>query len=401
MQRLPQLPRPDWRARLDAQGFHFHSIAPDGSDVSATEPRFAYWREDVAYRFTAAQIDQIDDASVELHAMCMDLAARLIEGGELDRLQIPAAAQALVEQSWRRRDPHLYGRFDLAYSGDGPPKLLEYNADTPTSIIETAVAQWQWKVDVQPRSDQFNRLHEALVERLAQIGQRFDVPRLHLACQTDSLEDTGNVEYLLDVALQAGWYAQLLDIADIGVLDNGRYVDGDDQPISACFKLYPWEWLAAEPLAAHLGQAPTLWLEPAWKMLLSNKALLPLLWQSHPGHPNLLEAHFDAAAFEGRPFVHKPLLSREGSNIRLVDAQGRTTLSTDGDYGGQAGICQAWTAIAAFPAPETSFMHGPREAMHAVLGSWIVGDQSAGLCVREDLTPITSNSAYFVPHYFD
>jgi glutathionylspermidine synthase len=36
----------------------------------------------------------------------------------------------------------LYGRFDLAYRGDGPPKLLEYNADTPTALFEAAVVQW-------------------------------------------------------------------------------------------------------------------------------------------------------------------------------------------------------------------------------------------------------------------
>lgn len=400
MQRILQTPRADWRARLDAQGFRFHSISPEGEDVSATEPRFAYWREDVAYRFTEAQVEQVYEASQELHAMCMALADRLVSRGELDRLDIPPAAQALVEASWRRRDPHLYGRFDLAWNGSGPPKLLEYNADTPTSIVETAVAQWQWKVDVQPQADQFNSLHEALVARLRQIGQRFDVPRLHLACQFDSLEDVGNVEYLMDAALQAGWYASMLDLGDIGVLDNGRYVDGDDQPIAACFKLYPWEWLVAEPLAAHLAGSPTLWLEPPWKMLLSNKGLLPLLWQAHPGHPNLLEAHFGPEPFGSRPHVRKPLLSREGANVTVLE-DGQATLATPGDYGGQRQICQAHTPIASFPAPETSFMHGPLPAVHAVLGSWIVADEAVGLCVREDITPITSNSAYFVPHYFE
>ncbi|OYU85829.1 MAG: glutathionylspermidine synthase, partial [Burkholderiales bacterium PBB5] len=243
MQRLPQVPRADWRDRLNAQGFRFHSINPEGEDVSATEPRFAYWREDVAYRFNEAQIEQLYAASNELHAMCLDLAGSLISGGQLDRLDIPPAAQALVEASWNRRDPHLYGRFDLAWDGTGHPKLLEYNADTPTSIIETAVAQWTWKVDVQPQADQFNSLHEALVARLSDIALRFARPQLHLACQFDSLEDVGNVEYLMDVALQAGWQASMLDLAEIGTLPDGQYADAQDQPISACFKLYPWEWL--------------------------------------------------------------------------------------------------------------------------------------------------------------
>lgn len=400
MQRLLQTPRPQWRQRLARQGFHFHSISPEGDDVSAHEPRFAYWREDVAYRFSGEQIEVVYEATQALHAMAMGLAGRLIDAGALDRLDIPPAAQALVQASWQARDPHLYGRFDLAWCGQGPPKLLEYNADTPTSIIETAVAQWQWKVDVQPQADQFNSLHEALVARLAAISQRYGTPRLHLACLTDSLEDVGNCEYLLDVALQAGWQASLLDLADIGLLDDGHYVDGDNQPIRTCFKLYPWEWLVNEPLAEALPRRRTLWLEPAWKMVLSNKALLPLLWEAHPGHPNLLPAYFDPEPLAGQRHVIKPLLSREGANIQLVDG-GQTQLATPGAYGGQRHIYQAHAPIASFPAPETSFMHGPLPAVHAVLGSWVVADEAVGLCVREDITPITSNSAYFVPHFFE
>jgi len=400
MQRIAQVPRAHWRERLNEQGFRFHSIDPDGHDVSGHEPRFAYWREDVAYRFTEAQIEQLYAASNDLHAMSMDLVGRIISRGDLGRLDIAAHAQALIEASWERRDPHLYGRFDLAWNGIGHPKLLEYNADTPTSIIESAVAQWTWKVDVQPQADQFNSLHEALVARLSDIGMRFARPQLHLACLFDSLEDVGNVEYLMDVALQAGWQASMLDLSDIGALPDGQFADAQDQAIRACFKLYPWEWLVHEPLAEHLPASRTQWLEPAWKMVLSNKALLPLLWERHTGHPNLLEAHFNAEPLGSARHVIKPLLSREGANITVME-RGQDVLSTGGAYGGQRCIHQAHATLASFPAPETTFMHGPLDQVHAVLGTWMVADDCVGLCVREDITPITSNSAYFVPHYFE
>lgn len=400
MQRLPQTPRSDWRRRLDAQGFRFHSINPEGEDVQASEPRFAYWREDVAYRFSAAQIDQLDDTTTELHAMCLALVGEVIRAGDLGRLDIAGDAQALVEASWVRQDPHLYGRFDLAWDGSGAPKLLEYNADTPTSLIETAVAQWHWKEDVHPGTDQFNSVHEALVARLTAIrGQRPDA-RLHLACLYDSLEDVGNTEYLLDVAVQAGWHAAMLDLSDIGLGDDGWYVDAQGAPIATCFKLYPWEWMVAEPLGAHLLTSPTRWLEPPWKQVLANKALLPLLWEAHPGHPNLLPAYFSPEPLAGQPHVKKPLLAREGANIDLVQ-DGAVTQATGGDYGAQRHIWQALAPLASYPAPEASFMHGPRERIHTVLGTWVVGDAACGLCLREDLTPITSNSAYFVPHWFD
>lgn len=402
--RLPQTPRPDWRRRLDDQGFHFHSIDAEGVDRSASTAKFLYWREDVAYRFSEAQVETLYAATQELHGMAMDLAADLVRSGDLTRLQLGDAAAALAVASWQAGDPHWYGRFDLSWAGVGPPKLLEYNADTPTSIIESAVAQWHWKQDVQPKADQFNSLHEALVERLQVIAGQCGFQRLHLAGLFDVQEDVGNLEYLLDVALQAGLEGQLLDMGDIGVLPDGCYADAQDQPLQACFKLYPWEWLVHEPLAEQLAARRTTWLEPAWKLLLSTKAILPLLWERHRGHPQLLPAHFSALPFESGadagPYLQKPLLSREGANIS-VHQQGQRTLQTPGPYGAEGFVYQALAPVACFAAPENTSIDGPLPAIHAVLGSWVVGDEAVGLCVREDPSPITKNTAYFVPHYFE
>lgn len=399
MKRVACTPRPDWRRQLDERGFNFHSIDEHGVDRSRETEKFLYWREDVAYEFTEAQVETLYEATRELHSLSMALAGDLITRGELDRLRIPAAAQALIEASWAAHDPHLYGRFDLSWNGQGAPKLLEYNADTPTSIVETAVAQWWWKEQVKPTADQFNSLHEALVERLQAVAAQTGIRSLHLACLFDSQEDVGNLEYLLDVALQAGLEGSLVDMADLGVLPDGRFADAQDRPIEACFKLYPWEWMVAEPLGASLGARQTRWLEPVWKMALSTKALLPLLWERHPGHPNLLAAHFTPEPFGREAHVRKPMLSREGANVSLV-RDGRTVLDTPGDYGREGFVYQAWAPLASFPAPEDSSVHGPLPAVHAALGTWVVGDEAVGLCVREDPSPVTKNTAYFVPHYF-
>jgi glutathionylspermidine synthase len=400
MKRVACTPRPDWRQRLDARGFGFHSIDEHGVDRSAETDKFLYWREDVAYEFTEAQVEHLYEVSRELHAMSMDLAADLIGRGDLDCLRIlPPAAQALVEASWAQRDPHLYGRFDISWNGIGEPKLLEYNADTPTSIIESAVAQWWWKEEVKPGADQFNSLHEALVERLRGIAAATGVTTLHLACLFDSQEDVGNLEYLLDVALQAGLAGSLVDMGAIAVAADGRFADGDDRPIEACFKLYPWEWMVREPLAPHLGARATRWLEPPWKMVLSNKAMLALLWERHTGHPNLLPAAFTPEPFGSRPHVRKPLLSREGANVSFIEG-GQAMLETPGDYGADGFVYQGLAPVARYAAPEATSIHGPLDAIHAVLGTWIVGDEAVGLCVREDPGPVTKNTAYFVPHYF-
>ncbi|WP_163333523.1 glutathionylspermidine synthase family protein, partial [Klebsiella aerogenes] len=84
----------------------------------------------------------------------------------LASLRIPERAWDAVRDSWRRGDPSLYGRLDFAYGGNGPAKLLEYNADTPTALYETGVFQWLWLEQalasgrLPAGSDQFNSVHE-------------------------------------------------------------------------------------------------------------------------------------------------------------------------------------------------------------------------------------------------
>jgi glutathionylspermidine synthase len=375
MERIAVKARPDWRERAAALGFDFHTI--DGA---------AYWTEDAAYLFTAAEIDAIEDATAALDAMCLDAVERVVKRDLYAPFGIDRRAAELIEASWRRRDRNLYGRFDLSYRTGEPPKLLEYNADTPTALFEASVVQWEWLQSEFPDADQFNSIHEKLLAAWPKLAlpQRL----LHFTCVRDHAEDRGTVDYLRDTALQAGLDARFLTIDRIGW--NGReFVDEEDTPIRALFKLYPWEWLVREDFVAHLGPSGIQLFEPAWKMLLSNKAVLSLLWEMNRGHPNLLPAAFRPEDIEG-PVVEKPLLGREGANVKLFargHGHGATTVS-DGEYGGAGVIYQALA-----PLPEFS-------GNHAVIGSWVIASQPAGIGVREDNGPITRNSSRFVPHLF-
>lgn len=369
-------PRADWRDRAAALNFDFHTIddAP-------------YWDESVYWEFSADEIDTIEDAADELHALSLQAVEHVIANDWLEPLGIRGLAAELVRDSWRRRDPSLYGRFDFAWTGDGPPKLLEYNGDTPTSLFEAAVIQWDWLEDFAPQADQFNSLHEALVERWQQLSRAGAIAApLHLTCATPHVEDEGTLRYLHATALAAGLSAKVLPIADIG-WDGRAFVDLDDQQIATLFKLYPWEWLAAEPFAAHLAPAGPTLLEPAWKMVLSNKGLLAVLWHLFPDHPNLLPAAFDRAAVAARRVVHKPLFSREGANVTIQDGPW-VTASVDGPYGAEGFVWQEWTPLAG------------AGSVTAVLGAWMVGDKCHGLGIREDEGPITRDSSRFVPHLF-
>jgi len=383
MQRIVCPERDDWRDTAKACGFDFHTI--DGE---------RYWDERGYYAFTLQEIEQqIERPTGEIDAMCLELVGRAIGDEQyLKRLKIPEAFWPLIADSWRRDEASLYGRLDLNLDGHGPAKLLEYNADTPTSIFEAAVFQWSWleqSIDrriVPKAADQFNSIHERLIEAWKKLGQG---RHLHLTGTTESEEDLGTLAYLEDTAAQAGLKTTLIDIEDIGWRDQGSgFVDLDDRDIALAFKLYPWECMFREQYGTKRKEAPTRWIEPPWKAVLSNKGILPLLWEMFEGHPNLLPAYFedDPRARElGASYVRKPLYSREGANVTLV-SEGVPFAEHVGPYGAEGFVRQALATLRNF------------SGQYPVLGSWLIDHTPCGLSIREDENPITGNSSRFLPH---
>jgi len=372
MRRHVCTPRPDWQKQVEQIGLTYHS-----------HENGPYWDESACYELTTHEVDELEKAANTLHRLCIDAAEQIIERDWWDRLRIPEAARPAILTSWERDDFSLYGRFDLAYDGTTPPKMLEYNADTPTALVEAAVAQWFWLEECRPAADQFNSIHERLIAAWRRRGGDL----VHFASVRDHDEDGMTVTYLRDTCEQAGLRTCWLAIEDIGWdTQASRFVDNELVPISNCFKLYPWEWMWAEDFAPHLAKTPTTFLEPAWKMLLSNKGILPVLWELYPDHPNLLPANDREGVLTG-DFVRKPLLGREGSNVSIFQAN-QPVFTSDGDYGAEGYIFQQRAKIPSF------------DGHHPVFGAWIVDHEAAGLGIREDTSLITGNLSRFVPHFF-
>ncbi len=376
MRREIRTPRPDWRPKVERLGLTFHTV--DG------EP---YWNEAAAYRFEASEIECLETATNELHEMCLAAVERTIERRELGRLGIPELAHAVIAEAWEADPPSLYGRFDLAFDGQGPPKLLEYNADTPTSLLEAAVVQWHWLQQAEPDADQFNSIWEGLVAKWKALKEEglLDSGLVHFGCM-DAMEDLMTTAVLMDTAQEAGLKVRLMPMREIGWDHDARkFVDGRQRSIHTLFKLYPWEWMlndAFGPLA--LASYPDVqWIEPIWKMVLSNKGILAILWETFPDHPNLLPAYFEGPR-DLVEFVRKPLLGREGANVAIHRREG--ILENPGPYDGPC-VFQAYARLPVF------------EGNHAVIGSWAIDGEARGIGVRESDGLVTEDTARFVPHY--
>lgn len=374
MQRISVEPRQNWQQAVEQLGFGFHS-----TDVP-------YWDESAHYAFTLSQIDQLERATNALWEMCLQAVEQVIKHQLWQLFAIPEFMVPHIIQTWEADAPALYGRFDLWYDGQQAPKLLEFNADTPTSLYEAAIVQWYWLQDFAPAQDQFNSIHEKLVDTWRLLKPHFHPGTLHFACVSDHLEDLTTTEYLRDCAMQAGLDTNFLYIGDIG-WDSAQksFVDLANQPMRNIFKLYPYEWMVHESFGQHLvaSAAQTHWIEPSWKMVLSNKAILPILWKLFPKSEYLLPAFFERNGMDN--FVIKPILAREGANISIIE-QGKLVESTSGEYGQEGFVFQELRKLPNFQG------HRP------VIGSWVIGQQAAGIGIREARGLITGNTSRFVPH---
>lgn len=365
MERISCTPRENYREIVEKQGFGFHE---------------SYWMEDACYCFTSAEIEALEKATAECYEMyCKAVEACLYDNRRLDALCIPAAVREAIVRSWEEDDYSLYGRFDFAFVS-GVPKLLEFNADTPTSLVEAAVIQWLWKEDVFPSHDQFNSIHEKMVESWKYIHERYQCGRYYFASISDCLEDNATLGYIISTAFEAGLVPYELDIRSIRH-ENGSLFAPDGMPIDCMFKLYPWEFMFAEDLTGCMTEM--CWIEPLWKALMSDKAMLPVLYEMFPRSPYILPAYAEPGKLGA--YCKKPVFSREGANVELVK-NGTILESSSGGYGKEGYIYQQLVDIPCF------------DGRYPVLGSWVIGGEAAGMGIRENTSRITDDMSHFVPH---
>ncbi len=417
--------RPGWEAQIATDGLVYNETLTGRGAMS-------YWREAQYYSLTTAETELLASAAdTLLGRMLVNAGDHIIEHKLYDKLAIPAWAVPAIERSWFDEAPSVYGRLDLRYGqpdgappdpGLAVPKLLEFNADTPTSLLESAVVQWNWLLGnaAAASRDQWNNIYDALVSawrrNLTAFANRTGrtVRTVHFAWS--SLDESGEDKFttlcLADAAREAGYEVAFVHTEDIKLAQSeellplngtavhpGRVLDQDGRRIDVIFKLYPWENLARDPFGKSilwntLQVEGTVWIQPPYAMLWSNKGVLAVLWELFGHDPELsrflLPTYFTGEEPSGfTSFAEKPLLSREGANVRLV-RDGVTIASRGGPYGSEGTIRQQLA-----PLPDFAGVDGPH---HPVLGVWLIDGEAAGLGIRESDGLITDNLSCFVPH---
>jgi len=369
-------PRHNWQAAVARHGLTGHTLA-DGTP---------YWDESAYWEFTSAEVDRLEAATAEIQRLALAAGDHILDHNRLAEMKIPDIAAARIRETWNSEPPAIYGRLDLAYDGR-QIKMLEYNADTPTGLVEAAVIQWYWLQECFPKEDQFNSLHEKLVAKWKDLLPYLKQP-VYFG-HDGSEEDFMTINYLRDTAQQGGHDTAPIAMHSVGWEDaRARFVDLERRPIESFFKLYPWEWLLSEKFGPHaletIGQVN--WIEPIWKMMWSNKALLAILWELNPGHELLLPAYLDGPR-DLKSYVRKPLLGREGAGIAVVE----NGTCVEGALSGESPQGYVYQALASM---------AQAGGKTAVFGSWLVDGEPAGMGIRESKGLVTNNTSCFVPHLF-
>ncbi|KAL8335271.1 hypothetical protein RB598_009458 [Gaeumannomyces tritici] len=429
MRRVHIEPRPNSSRLVQSQGLVFNQ------DPAPEHQHEVYWPDDRYYSFTTEEINLLERASRDVFEMLCEAADYLVQNPHIitGKMAIPAHCLRQIVESWDREPAFgsVYSRFDICFGGlDHPdlrlrvPKFYEFNADTPTSLLEGASIQWYWLEQTGHGPDQFNAIEESLVEawrrNLAEaekaLGHRPKV--VHFASMGDcSGEDEVNTEVLAATCAAAGYAVKKIWFDLIAMGSDGRFYDIDGEHIDVIFKLYPWEMMvtgkAGEACFADMENVGkrdeatgeyvggTIWFEAPYKMLWSNKAVFAILWDLFKDDPRgqwLLPTYLEPEMPAGMTqFARKPIFAREGAGVTLRGgADGGVLSESDaGEYGKEGYVVQELALLPRFPDDRTG------KAFFPVLGLWMVDGEPAGMGIREDVDLVTGNCSTFVPHVIE
>lgn len=370
MKRIPLSPRAGWQSLVEQQGLTWHS---ENGQIS--------WNEQNAYLLSQSEVRKLCQTAQELARIYHQAAGHIVKNKLWSLMGLPAHEAALITTSWEKGEWSLHGRFDFLLDADGRPRLLEYNAETALSLVETAVTQKHWLAGAMPGFDQCNQLEELLLQ--AWRGSGFK--HVHCTWRPRHAEVEGTIKYMAGLLRQAGIQVTLMALHRLGWHPGDRtFVDHDGAPVRHCYKLYPWEWMLREPFAKQVAASGCSFIEPPWRLLLGSKGILCVISELFGDHPAVVPCHATPDKL-GPSFVSKPLFGHEGHNV-TIHRDGRAVESLSGEYGDEAKVFQA-------------FVESPRYDGHLPqLGVWMVRDQAAAICIRETTGTIISANSPFVPH---
>ena len=330
--------KPLTKEYLESIGFSWHTDNDNTGYIS-----------DEIVAITVDEADSYYEAANELYDMFVQAGEHVIENNLFHELNIPFNLVELIKKSWEDDVHwHIYGRFDLAGGIDGKPiKLIEFNADTPTALFETAIIQWAMlKYNDLDEASQFNSLYEALIDNFKRFVtldtdiEKFEEHykklnwKILFSSIAGNVEEEHTVKLLQHIASEAGYNTDFAYIQDVQFGDDG--ISKDDELFEFWFKLIPWEDIAIDEnelaliLTDLIVNQKAIVFNPAYTLMFQSKGFMKILWDLFPNHPLLLETSFEP--LKNKKQVEKPCFGREGESVAIINADNSLDIRNEGEY---------------------------------------------------------------------
>lgn len=322
---------------LEELGFTWHT------DSDGTK-----YINDELIEVTQKEAEAYYEATNEIYDMFVEAAEYVIENNLFFELGIPFNLIEAIKKSWENDVHwHIYGRFDLAGGVDGKNiKLIEFNADTPTSLFETTLLQWALlKQNKMDEEKQFNNVYEAISKNfkrlvtldddVALFDERYDGWKILFSSVEGNDEEEATTRFLQQMATDAGFNTGFEYLQNVKFDENGIF-DSNDNQYEYWFKLFPWEDIGSdEPelattLSNIMQNQKAIILNPAYTLLFQSKGIMKIMSDLFPDSPYILKASFEP--LEGIKQVEKTVFGREGANTKIIDANGKIVEQIDGPY---------------------------------------------------------------------
>jgi len=322
---------------LDEIGFTWHTDSDGTKYVS-----------DELVQLTKEEAEAYYEAVNTIYDMYVAAAEYVIDNNLFFELGIPFNLIEMIKKSWETDVHwHIYGRFDLAGGIDGKDiKLIEFNADTPTALFETALLQWAiLKSNEMDEAKQFNNVYEAisnnfkrlitLFDDIEKFNELYDGWKILFSSVEGNDEEEATTKLLQQMADDAGFVTGFEFLQNVQFDDDGIY-DKDGNTYEYWFKLYPWEDMATdEPeltttLTHIMQKQKAIILNPAYTLLFQSKGIMAILYELFPDSPYLLQTSFEP--LKDIKQVEKPVFGREGANTKIIEANSTISMQTDGPY---------------------------------------------------------------------
>ncbi len=377
---------------LDSIGFHWHTDTDETPYVA-----------DEAVIVTEAEAEAYYEAANELYDMFVEAGEHVVKNDLFHEIGIPFNLVDVVKKSWENDVHwHIYSRFDLSGGISGAPiKLLEFNADTPTALFETAIVQWALlKANDLNEAAQFNHVYEAIRDNFKRLvvldGDLEDFEKYYrgwkvlFSAAKGHIEDENTTKLLQKMADDAGFHTAFAYVDEVEFSeDEGIFYEGEQYEY--WFKLIPWEAIAIEEsdlariLTKIIENQKAIVLNPAYTLMFQSKAMLKILWDLFPGHPLLLKTSFEPL---GVKQVQKPFFGREGGSVKILNEKAEVIQSGEALYEDQPCIYQEFVKL-------------PRdEAGNCYQAGLFFAYEGCGLGYRRG-GEILGNMSKFVAHIID